>query len=121
MNLIKPYFPNPNTNNGKKRVHSNIEILNAIFYLLRSGCVWRMLPQDFPPWKTVYYYFLIWRNNRVWKRINDVLRTELRIAYGREPEPSAGILDGQLVKKLKLQEYAAMMLLRKLKGESGTF
>jgi putative transposase len=51
--LIKPYFPNPDTNKGRKRVHSYREILNAIFYLLRSGCSWRMLPHEFPYWKTV--------------------------------------------------------------------
>jgi len=54
--IIKLYFPNPRTNRGRKRVHPYREILNAIFYLLRSGCAWRMLPHEFPPWKTVYHY-----------------------------------------------------------------
>lgn len=54
--LIKPYFMNSRTNNGRKRVHPYREILNAIFSLLRSGCAWRMLPHEFPPWKTVFHY-----------------------------------------------------------------
>src|SRR5665648_357380 len=70
---------------GRKRVHSYREIVNAIFYLLRSGCAWRMLPHEFPPWKTVYHYFRLWRLTGFWERINASLRTELRIAYGRKP------------------------------------
>ena len=93
--IIKPHLPSPSTNRGRKRVHSYREILNAIFYLLRSGCAWRMLPHEFPPWKTVYHYFRLWRLTGFWERINAALRTELRIAYGRKPEPSAAILDSQ--------------------------
>jgi len=96
--LIKPHIPIPNSNRGRKRVHSYQEILNGIFYLLRSGCAWRMLPHEFPPWKTVYYYFRLWRIDGVWERINAILRAELRTAYGRESEPSAAILDSQSVK-----------------------
>jgi len=61
--LIKPQIPIPVINRGKKRVHSYRKILNAIFYLLRSGCAWRLLPHDFPPWKTVYHYSRLWRLN----------------------------------------------------------
>ena len=93
--LIKPHFPNPKTNRGRKRVHSYREILNAIFYLLRSGCAWRMLPHKFPPWKIVYHYFRLWRLKGTWERINASLRTELRIAYERETKPNATILDSQ--------------------------
>ena len=96
--IIKPHLPSPSTNQGRKRVHSYREILNAIFYLLRSGCAWRMLPHEFPPWKTVYHYFRLWRLTGFWERINAALRTELRIASGRKPEPSAAILDSQSVK-----------------------
>lgn len=96
--LIEPHIPNPPTNRGKKRVHPYREILNGIFYLLRSGCAWRMLPHEFPPWQTVYHYFRLWRLYGIWERINAALRTELRIANGREPEPSAAILDSQSVK-----------------------
>ena len=95
---IEPLIPKPSTNRGRKRKHPIREILNAIFYLLRAGCAWRMLPHDFPPWKTVYHYFRLWRKDGVWKHINAALRTELREADGREPGPSAAILDSQSVK-----------------------
>jgi putative transposase len=95
---IKPHIPNLLTNRGRKRVHSYREILNSIFYLLRSGCAWRILPHEFPPWKTVYYYFRLLRLKGIWEHINAALRTELRIAYCREPKPSEAILDSQSVK-----------------------
>jgi putative transposase len=76
--IINPYFPSPQTNRGRKRVHSYREILNAIFYLLRCGCAWRMLPHEYPHWKTVYHYFRLWRNLGIWEHINNVLRTKLR-------------------------------------------
>ena len=95
---IEPYIPKPKTNRGRKREHSYREILNAIFYLLRSGCHWRMLPHDFPKWKTVYHYFRLWRLTGTWERINASLRTELRTSQDRNPEPSAAVLDSQSVK-----------------------
>jgi putative transposase len=95
---IKPHIPTPIKNRDRKRIHSYREILNAILYLLRSGCAWRLLPHDFPPWKTVYNYFRIWRINGVWEQINAALRTELRVADGRKSEPSAAIIDSQSVK-----------------------
>ncbi len=73
-------------------------VLNAIFYVLRSGCAWRMLPHDYPPWKTVYHYFRQWRIDGIWEQINETLRIRLRKADGREAEPSAAILDSQSVK-----------------------
>ena len=87
--IIEPLIPTPRTNRGKKRVHPYREIFDAIFYVLRSGCSWRMLPHDFPPCKTVYHYFKLWQNKGDWERINTALRTELRVADGREPEPSS--------------------------------
>jgi putative transposase len=79
-------------------VHTLREILNAIFYIVRSGCTWRMLPHDLPPWKTVYHYFRLWRKDGTWERINSALRVEVRVAAGREPEPSAAVIDSQSVK-----------------------
>lgn len=95
--IIEPLLPRPKRK-GRPRVHPLRELLNAIFYIVRSGCVWRMLPHDFPPWKTVYHYFRIWRKDGTWEQINAALRGEVRVAAGRDPEPSAGILDSQSVK-----------------------
>jgi putative transposase len=95
---IEPLIPKRKTKAGRKRVHPFREILNAIFYIVRSGCVWRMLPHDFPPWQTVYYYFRIWKLSGVWESMNAALRTDLRAASGRNPEPSAAVVDSQSVK-----------------------
>jgi putative transposase len=74
------------------------DVVCAIFYVLRSGCAWRLLPNDFPKWQTVYWYFNTWRKEKVWKSINDTLRVKLRKAIGKDEEPSAGIIDSQSVK-----------------------
>jgi putative transposase len=95
---VEPCIPKPKTKRGRPREHSFREILNAIFYLVRSGCAWRMLPHDFPPWKIVYHYFRLWRLNGTWESINASLREKIRTAEGRNPEPSAAIIDSQSIK-----------------------
>ena len=82
---------------GKKRTVDIREILNAIFYRTRSGCQWRMLPSDFPPWNHVWYYYRTWRNDGTLERINTILRREVRSKAHRDPEPSVGIIDSQSV------------------------
>jgi putative transposase len=73
-------------------------ILDAVFYVLKSGCPWRLLPRDFPPWKTVYDWLRRWRIDRTWERLNDELRERLRWYLGRNPNPSAAtIVDSQSV------------------------
>lgn len=83
---------------GRKRSVDIREVINAIFYLIRAGCSWRMLPHDLPPWQTVYSYFEQWKRKGVWSRIHAVLRSKLRELQGRDAEPSAGIIDSQTVK-----------------------
>jgi putative transposase len=96
--LIEALIPKPRTKRGRKRKHAIREILDAIYYILRSGCAWRMMPHDFPAWQTVYHYFRLWRRDGIWEQINASLRTELRIGVGRNPQPSAAIIDTQAVK-----------------------
>jgi putative transposase len=83
---------------GRPPKYDRREILNAILYLLRAGCAWRLLPHDLPPWQIVYHYFRRWRKDQTWERLHDRLRVEVREAEGREAEPSAAILDAQSVK-----------------------
>jgi putative transposase len=94
---IEPFVPAPKCR-GRQRIHSPREILNAVFYILRSGCPWRLLPREYPPWKTVYHYFREWRINGTFEKLNAVLREHLRTCLGRNPHPSAGIADSQSAK-----------------------
>jgi len=80
------------------RTHSLREILNALFYKLRTGCQWRNLPRDLPPYSTVSDYFHRWRKNGLLDRLHAALREQVRVQEGREPQPSAGSLDSQSVK-----------------------
>jgi putative transposase len=94
---LRPLLP-ADKSRGRKRRVDLYEILNAIFYIIRTGCQWRLLPHDFPVWQTVYYYFRQWRKDGIWAKMNDTLRKDLRQASGKEAEPSAGAIDSQSVK-----------------------
>jgi putative transposase len=94
---IRPHLPEPAWR-GRPRIHGLRAILDAIYYVLKSGCPWRLLPREFPPWKTVYDWFRRWRIDGTWERLNAELRQRLRCRLGRDPDPSAGIVDSQSVK-----------------------
>lgn len=94
---LEPMIP-PGKPGGRPPKYSKREIMNGIFYLVRSGCAWRLLPHDLPPWGIVYHYFRLWRQEGWWAVWNYVLRGAVRRAAGRELQPSAAILDSQSVK-----------------------
>jgi putative transposase len=94
---LEPSMPSPKTG-GRPRRHSIRELLNAIFYILRSGGAWRLMPHDLPPWKTVYHYFRLWRLQGLWDKLHAALHATARIKVGRHPQPSAAIIDSQSVK-----------------------
>ena len=95
--ILKPLIP-PEKPGGRPREVDMRAVLNGIFYILRSGCAWRMLPREYPPRSTVYGYFALFRDEGVWKQIMTTLRERCRVQVGREATPSAGIIDSQSVK-----------------------
>lgn len=97
--LVRPLLPKRKMERaGRPRTVEPRDLLDAIFYILRSGCPWRLLPHDFPPWGTVASQFHRWRASGLWQKVHDALRRKTRVADGREPLPSVGILDSQSVR-----------------------
>lgn len=95
--LIAP-FVLPETGGGRPRTTNVREVVNAIFYVVRSGCAWHLLPHDFPPSGTVYDYFRRWQRDGTWELIHQTLRDQVRIQAGRQTEPTAATIDSQSVK-----------------------
>lgn len=95
--IVEPLIP-PAKPGGRPRTVDIREVLNALLYLVTTGCQWRMLPHDLPPWSTVHGYYREWRRDGTWKRIHDTLVVKLRRIDGREDTPSAMIIDAQTVK-----------------------
>ena len=97
--LISEYFKPQKT--GARRQHNIRHVFNALIYILRTGCQWHLLPNDFPPYKTVQYYFYKWRDNKLLEKIQSILHGDLREALGRPRTCSLGLIDSQSVKTVQ--------------------
>jgi putative transposase len=113
--IIEPLIPGQKRR-GAKIQYDRREVLNGIFYLVRNGCGWRDLPHDLPPYRTVSHYYHLWRREGLWQTINDTLRTELRVAEGRNPQPSAASIDSQSVKASEIASPRGYDAGKKIKG-----
>jgi|SRR5215831_82805 len=98
---------------GRPAKWTRREIVNAILYVLRTGCQWHLLPHDFPPHKTVYDYYRQWRRRGLWEAVNSQLREQVRSQLGRDPQPSAAIIDSQSVKTGEKGAFAVSIMARK--------
>jgi putative transposase len=106
--LLEPLIP-PAGTGGRRRTVDVREVLDALFYMARTGCQWRQLPHDFPPWPTVHDYYRHWRLEGVWERLNAMLHEEVRLREGRRASPSAAAIDAQSVKTTEKGGTMAMM------------
>lgn len=105
--ILEPLIPPPKPG-GRHRSVDIREVVNGIFYVLRGGIPWRFLPKEFPPWKTVYHYFRLWRLDGTWEMLNTRLRERVRRESGREATASAAIIDSQSVKTTEKGGRGAM-------------
>ncbi len=117
--LIEPLVPGPKLF-GRPPRYSKRAILDAIFYAVRSGCAWRLLPHDLAAWRIVYYYFMVWRRAGLWQRIHDTLRDQVRLQSGKK---KPRVLRSSILRALKYlttEECAATMLARRSWDASDT-
>jgi putative transposase len=104
---------------GRPRSVNMRQVLNAIFYIVRAGCAWRMLPKDYPPWETVYYYFARFKKDGTWERINELLRKRVRRQNNKQEQPSAAIIDSQSAKTTEKGGYTVTTRVRRSMVASG--
>ena len=102
---------------GRPEKYSKREILNAIFYLVRSGCPWRMLPNDLPPWRLVWHYFAHWKKQGVWAALNDALRDAVRLKHGKKKPRLLRSSTRRVCAQLSREDFAATTLARRWSEE----
>ena len=112
--LLKPLLPAPKRR-GRPRT-SLREVCNAVLYLIKSGCPWRLLPKSFPPWKTVYHHFRQWSRDGLWVSLNDQLRARVRALVGKRSRPTAAVLDSQTVRSDPHGDTVGYDMAKKTKG-----
>jgi len=125
--LLEPFFPSvarADGRNGRPRKYAYRSVLDGIFYLVRAGNAWELLPHDLPPWRTCYHYFRKWSENGLLEKIHAALREQVRTAQGREATPSAAIIDSQSVKTTEkggspAKTRSAMTAIKKSKDANG--
>ena len=115
--LIVKRIP-PAKDGGRHRSVNMREVVNGILYLVRTGCSWRQLPHDFPPWGTVHWYYRCFRLDGTWQKIHDALRDKVRVSAGRKKSPSAAIVDSQSVKTTEKGGRMAMTRARRSRAAS---
>ena len=113
--LISYCFPKA-SKRGRPRQHTFRELLNAVFYLTKTGCQWRNLPADFAPWRTVYHYFRLWKKNGLWETIHTHLREFVRLMEARQRHASAAIIDSQSVKSTECSDARGYDAGKKING-----
>jgi transposase len=118
--LLEEVIPQPKRG-GRPAKYERREIVNAVRYVLRTGCAWRLLPHDLPKWQSVYFYFSLWKCDGTWKNIHDRLRGDLRESLGRNREPSAAIIDSQSVKTTEKGGRGDTTLARRSAGGKGIY
>ena len=117
--LLDPLIPRARKA-GRPEKYPKRAILNAIFYLVRSGCAWRMLPSDLPPWKLVWHYFAHWKQQGVWAQLNDALRDAVRLQAGKKKPRLLRFSTRKACAQLSQADFGATMLARRWRDESAT-